>query len=593
MSFTRSSRSALVAAALAALAQAPLHAADAPPAAKAKPQVQGFAAQRVEERLSRGLLALPIANNRVYIGWRLLANDPKDIAFHVYRRSGGAQAVRLTDQPLSKTTDFVDANPPQGQHEYFVRAVVGGQEGSESQVASAAPSAEGRSYVSLKLDGDHTFQKAAIADLDGDGRYDFVLKQPNGNVDPYEKYWKKSPGTYKLEAYRHDGTFLWRHDLGWSIEQGIWYSPYIVYDFDGDGRAEVAVKTGQGDPRDPDGRVTTGPEYLSILDGQSGKEITKVDWPSREGFPSYNYYCRNQLGIAYLDGKTPALIVERGTYNTIKLVAYEFHNARLRELWRWQDKDETQRYTGQGAHCIRAADIDEDGRDEVIIGSGVIDDNGVGLWTTRMGHPDHVTVGDLDPDHPGLEIHYGMETKQQRNGMCMVDARTGKLLWGYDKPTRHVHGQGLVADLDPRHPGTECYSADTDPQKDFAYAVLFNARGQIIGNENLGGFAPRAAYWDADVQRELLMGKKFRDFESGQSHPTPIDGAVIAVADILGDWREEIITTVAGELRIYTTSIPATDRRPCLMQDPIYRLDVAVDSQGYLQIPAFKVLPAR
>ncbi len=253
-----------------------------------------------------------------------------------------------------------------------------------------------------------------IADLDGDGRYDFVIKQPNANVDPYSApgYWKRSPGTYKLEAYRGDGKSLWRLDLGWSIEQGIWYSPYVVYDLDGDGRAEVALKTGEGDPRDSEGRVRSGPEHLTILEGRSGKPITRVDWPSRDGFreavsndlAAYNYYCRNQLCVAYLDGKTPSLLAERGTYNIMKLVAYQLRGGRLRELWRWDNTKEPRKYWGQGAHWMHAADVDGDGRDEVLLGSSVIDDGGTALWATGLGHPDHCYVGDIDPARPGLEI---------------------------------------------------------------------------------------------------------------------------------------------------------------------------------------------
>ncbi len=559
-----------------------------------KPPVQGYATQRVAERLDRGVVAMPASEGRVYIGWRLLDSDPKDVTFNVYRRpqaDAGAEPQRLTPEPVRKTTDFVDEKPPKGPCVYYVSAVVGGKEQPPSPTASADPSAAYTSYISIKLDGNHTFQKVAIADLDGDGRYDFVIKQPLANVDPYVQYWKQSQGTYKLEAYRSDGKFLWRYDMGWSIEQGMWYSPYVVYDFDGDGKAELACKAGEGDPRDADGHVTTGPEYLAIMDGATGKQLARLDWPTREGFPDYNYYCRNQLGMAYLDGKTPNLIVERGTYNTIKVHAYEYHDGKLREVWKWTDSEEPDKaYRGQGAHCLRAADIDGDGRDEVILGSAVLDDNGVGLWSTRLGHPDHVYVGNLDPQRPGLQIYYGMETKLRQNGMCMVDAATGKILWGYDQPTRHVHGQGLVADLDARTPGVECYSADTDEKKDYLYSLIHDCKGNIIGREKLGGFAPMAAYWDADTQRELILRGRIQKYKGAELGPK-IEGTVIAVADIFGDWREEIITSLPGELRIYTTTIPAADRRVCLMQDPIYRNDVATASQGYFQVPSFRVLP--
>lgn len=550
--------------------------------------VQGFARQRIREKLDRGLIAMPVAGNQVYVGWRLLDSDAKDTTFNVYRRAGQAAPVKLNGTPVGKTTDFVDANPPAGPLQYSIRPVTMGKEGAASEVAVATPSAEGQSFVRLKLAGDYTFQKAGIADLDGDGRYDFVLKQPNANVDPYVNYWKRSPGTFQLEAYRHDGKLLWRHDLGWSIEQGIWYSPYVVYDFDGDGKAEVAVKTGEGDPRDADGRVMSGPEWLSILDGLTGKERTRVAWPSRDRFPDYNYYCRNQLGIAYLDGKTPCLIVERGTYNTIKVAAYEYRQGKLRELWNWNDREGGPKYRGQGAHILRAADVDGDGRDEVILGSAVLDDNGVGLWSTGMGHPDHLTVGDLDPARPGLEIQYGMETRQQTNSICMVEAKTGRILWGLKEPTKHVHSSGLCADIDPTHPGVESYGGERD-FKDKRW--LFSTRGDLLSTADMGGLAPRAAYWDADLTRELVMGSKLSKFR-GAELPTRIEGAVVAVADILGDWREEIITTVAGELRIYTTTIPALDRRVCLMRDPIYRLDVAGAAQGYMQIPGLSALPS-
>jgi rhamnogalacturonan endolyase len=141
----------------------------------------------------------------------------------------------------------------------------------------------------------------------------------------------------------------------------------------------------------------------------------------------------------------------------------------------------------------------------------------------------------------------------------------------------------LCSDIDPAHPGSECYSADTDPQKDFAFALMHNSRGQVISEENLCGFGPRAVYWDADPQRELLNGGKLWKYKGATL--AKIEGDVIAVADVLGDWREEIITSRRGELRIYTTPIPATDRRVCLMQDPLYRMDVVVAAMGYYQVP--------
>ena len=544
------------------------------------------------ESLDRGVVARAVEGGRVYVGWRLLESDPADVAFNVYRLQFGVGPVKLNADPIRRTTDFVDASPTTNTAcVWSVRTVGDGKEGPAEASAPVNASTESPACISIPLDGDHTFQKVGIADLDGDGKYDYVIKQPNGNVDPWYKYWKPSPGTYKLEAYSHDGKFLWRMDLGWAIEQGIWYSPYVVYDLDGDGKAEVAVKTGEGDPRDQEGKVQTGPEYLTILDGSTGKPLVQVAWPTREGFTgenAYNYYCRNQLCVAYLDGKTPSLIAQRGTYNVIKTVAYQLRDGKLREQWRWDNAKEDRSYSGQGAHWMHAADVDSDGRDEVLLGSSVLDDDGTVLWTTGLGHPDHFYIGDIDPSRPGLEIYYGIESRRQdRNGMCLVEAATGKILWGHEGATRHVHGQGLCADIDARHPGAECYSADTDSEKKFAWARLRTANGQVISEEDLGGFSPRCVYWDADPQRELLRNGRISNYGDGEGQDMPprVEGSVVAVADVLGDWREEIITSVPGELRIYTTTIPAADRRPCLMQDPLYRMDVVGAAMGYYQVP--------
>lgn len=543
-------------------------------------------AQRQMEKLDRGLVAVQAGPQEVYLSWRLLKEDPKDVAFNLYRKTEGAdQPVLLNPQPLMKTCDFTDRGLSPGKYHYLLRMVVNGKEQAGQSTVTVDVTQTARPYISIKLDGDYTFQKVGIADLDGDGTLDIVIKQPNQNVDPYEAYWKPSPGTYKLEAYTFQGQMLWRYDLGWAIEQGIWYSPYIVYDLDGDGKAEVAVKTGEGDPRDKDGRVQSGPEYLTILDGQTGKPVTRVEWPSRDMFPNYNYASRNQLAVAYLDGKTPALIVLRGTYNVMVAIAYRYSGGQLSEIWRWDNRGLERKFQGQGAHWTQAADVDGDGKDELILGSLVLDDDGKPLWTTGLGHPDHAYVGDLDPTRPGLEIYYGIETRATRNGMCMVDARTGEILWGYDGPTRHVHSHGMCSDIDPRYPGAECYSADTDANKDFAWARLWSAKGEVISEDNLFGFGPRVAYWDADPQRELITGSRIRKFYPAQELSPRLEGTYEASVDLLGDWREEIITSVPGEIRIYVSTIPAQDRRPSLLQDPKYRLDVAMAAMGYYQAP--------
>jgi rhamnogalacturonan endolyase len=533
------------------------------------------------ERIDRGLVALRNADGSVYVGWRLLASDGNDAAFNLYRRAADKDE-RLTPKPLADSTNFVDSTATkEGKIAYFVRPVVAGREGDPSPPILVADAPPGGSYVSIKLAGAYDVQKVAVADLDGDGRYDFVIKQPNHNVDPYEAvgYWHKSPGAYKLEAYTADGKHLWTHDMGWSIEQGVWYSPYVVYDLDGDGRAEVYAKAGEGDPRDANGRVMEGPEWLVQIDGLTGQIKRKIPWPDRTGFDRYNYWSRNLMGVAYLDGKRPCLIVIRGTYSLIKVDAYD---AELKCVWRWKSTDQKDRkYSAQGMHGMHAADVNGDGRDEIILGSAVLDANGRGLWSTEMGHPDACYVGEIDPNNPGLEIFYGIEPRKKQDAVMLVDARTGRKLWGFDGNTIHVHGQGMVADILPEYPGQECYAGEKDKSQFWLYA----ADGRRIGDRDIGGLAPRAVWWDADPQKEMVSDKAIRKFQGKTLLETDGKGKVVLIADILGDWREEVVMSCPGELRIYTTTIPATTRRTCLIQDRLYRLDVAAASMGYFYPP--------
>jgi rhamnogalacturonan endolyase len=248
---------------------------------------------------------------------------------------------------------------------------------------------------------------------------------------------------------------------------------------------------------------------------------------------------------------------------------------------------------------MHAADVDGDGRDEVIYGSFVLDDNGKGLWALARtkqgtvspgGHPDAHFVGDILPSHPGLEIFYAYEKWHKRNGACLVDAKTGKLIWGTDAKTGHFHKQGLCSDIDARHPGMECYARDMElSKKGDSHVWLWAADGTVLGkgNDFDWGQSPGVVYWDADLQRELVRNNTIVNYpDDGFAQKMEGCARTILVADILGDWREEIIRSTKGnELRIYTTTIPAKDRRPTLLQDAIYRIDVASNGMGYPQAP--------
>ena len=569
------------------------------PQHKDKPKVEGWARQRVEERLNRGMLAVPNGDGKVYLSWRLLRSDPPATAFNVYRAVEGGEPLRLSREPVAITTDFIDQQPlPGRQCTYWVRPILDGKElePSEKAILKANADKENKEKLycqSIKFQGDYLPQRIAVADLNGDGQYDFVIKQPDRGIDPAGR--PDTTGlTYKLEAHLGDGTFLWRKDLGPGIEPGIWYSPFVVYDFDGDGKAEVAVKTGPENAREPDGRVRSGPEWVSILDGLTGQELARADWPPRDPrLGDYNRINRNQMGVAYLDGKTPCLLVARGTYKLMVVDAYQYHDRKLQRLWHWEGDDETPIIRSQGAHSMHAADVDGDGRDEVILGSCVLDDNGTCLWSAGLGHPDKCFVTQVDPRRPGLQIFYAVEPwHDDGKGVCLVDAKSGEMIWSIGKPTKHV-GDGMVADIDPAIPGLECFAAE-DSKGGSSDKYLFSAAGKPLGTRDDVPPCRNWIFWDGDLLRELIVGGRFGRRGGGSlsiakyQGPTltsGIAGRVIMMADIAGDWREELLTVLPGELRIYTTTIPAADRRVCLMQDPVYRIDVAHRSMGYEQSP--------
>ncbi|MCE5186520.1 MAG: hypothetical protein LLF76_10385 [Planctomycetaceae bacterium] len=543
--------------------------------------------QRQPEPMDRGMVAIVQPDGKVYVGWRLFSSDPEDITFDIYRQTEGGQPIRLNEKPLTQTTDFLDASAPLDKvNEWHVRAVKTGKQQASVRLAAKTPA---QLYVAIPFKGDYVCSRVAIADLNGDGKYDYIIKQPVQITDP--GVWKKSTDTWKVEAYLNDGTFLWRQDLGWNIEQGVWWSPMVAFDFDGDGKAEIALKTAPADKdyRNPDehefaGRVMSGPEYCSILDGMTGKELDRVDWPLRGSVADWgdvknNRASRHLIGAAFLDGKRPSLLVLRGTYTLMRVDAYNLENKKLSKVWSWSGDDETPKVRGQGMHGLHAADIDDDGRDEIILGSAVLDDNGKILWNIGLGHPDACYVTDVLPQRPGLEIMYGIEPRQEKNAICLADARTGQILWGCQHPTTHAHSSGMFGDFDAANPGLEFHTGEKDRSTYWTYAM----NGTLLDQEDLGRLNPPLLYWTAAAQKPYALNGRIRFYHGDVTGS--YEGTILAVADVLGDWREELITVVPGELRIYTTTIPAIDRRVTLMQDPIYRMDVAMISMGYLYPP--------
>jgi rhamnogalacturonan endolyase len=540
--------------------------------------VLGWSETRIEERLGRGVVAVAARPGEVYVGWRLLKDDPADLAFNVYRSTEGGPPVRLNAEPLRQTTDYLDRGAaPDRAHAWWVRAVADGREGPDSATAALPADAPVRQYVAIPLRDDLRpgVNKVGIGDLNGDGEYDFIVKRPQAVVDPGAH--RVSPDTFKFEAYLRDGTFLWRNDLGKGVELGIWYSPFFVYDLDGDGRAEVALRTAEGTP-EASGRVMTGPEWLSVWDGLTGREIDRVDWPARGrpedwGDVTGNRMSRHMMGVAYLDGKTPSVVAVRGTYGLMKVETWFLRNGKLEQAWKWTNELAGWRYQGQGQHAIHVADLDGDGKDDILNGSIAIGNRGRTMWSTGMGHGDRFYVTDVDPDRPGLEVVYCHEDPHPRDAVGIWDARTGRLIHGIDEEVADNQvGRALVADIDPAYPGMEVW----------ADKFFFTAKGEPIP----GPVPPidDVIWWDDDLTRELFARRAISKWK-GPVLTEGIEGAVMFIGDIVGDWREEIVTVVGQEIRVYTTTIPARDRRVTLMQDPLYRIDVGLRVQGYPHSP--------
>lgn len=581
-----------------------------------KPQVEGFASTRIVENLNRGLSAALSADGKsVYLNWRLLSTDDKAVAFNIYRIENG-KAKRVNAKPVISTTDFTDMKPSAGTISYFVRPVINKKEGKDSEKISIDLSSA-KNYSSIKLNGSEKAGKIAVADLNGDGYYDYIIRTPESNVDPGMP-GDTSGKTFKISAYLHDGTYLWTYDMGLGIEPGIWYSPFVAYDFNGDGKAEIAIKLAGDDYiKNEKGRVSGGSEYLGILNGMTGKIIDKVDWPERNfRLGDLNRQNRNQIGMAYLDGKTPCILAARGTYRLMLVDAWQLKGNKLEKLWRFDGDEENPIMRSQGAHNMVCGDVDNDGREEILLGSCMIDDNGTLLWSTGLGHSDKAYLTQIDPKRQGMQVFLVSEPWQtDGRGVMVVDAKTGQQIWKIGQPTFHV-GDGMVADFDPTHAGLECFASE-DKKGGSTARYLLTSDGKKLNSSN--DEVPDCrnwAWWDADLLREIIgsgerrpvtdegMANAPRDTArtaprsprggnrsikvlkwKGATLTTDIKGDIIMIADVSGDWREEIITALPGEIRIYKTNIPAKDRRITLMQDPIYRSYVLERSQGYPQSP--------
>ncbi len=580
-------------------------------------------AQRQMENLTRGLVAVKQEDGGIFVSWRLFGTDPEAIGFNLYRITGDQAPVKVNGATLMGPTHWVDREAdPNQTHAYSVRPVVKGEELAASKPVAAWED----NYLEIPIQPIEGYRPgdASIADLDGDGEYEIVLHQMSRGQD---NSFPGITGTPIFDAYEFDGTHLWRIDLGINIRDGQHYTQFMVYDLDGDGSAEMACKTADGTKdgtgkiigdKDKDwrihsegdrrhGRILDGPEYFTIFDGRTGAALKTVDYiPNRYpidgwggiggngGNDSYGNRCDRFLAcVAYLDGKRPSVVMCRGVYGRIVMAAWDWRDGELTSRWvfdsgsSYPPYDDASPFSGMGGHSLSVADVDGDGKDEIVYQAMVVDDNGQGLYSTGRRHGDSMHISDFYPERPGLEVFLITENENETvrfktPGVGVHDARTGEVIWSHS-PAVDV-GSGLACDIDPRHPGYEAWGGP---------GGLRDAQGNEIGPH------PRstswAIWWDGDLLRELFSRSTVSKWlwELGTEKSLLVTGAGSGgrgpnlMGDFLGDWREELLMTSPDRrsLRLYTTTIPTEHRLYTLMHDPQYRLSIAWQNVVYNKPP--------
>ena len=602
---------------------------------------------RQMEFLDRGLVAVKVTSG-VYLSWRLMGNDDPQTIFKIYRGNTLIKTTLPTD-----ATNYSDATG-QTTSKYSLATYVGeelidsteevtvwAQQYKTIQLqrppAGKTPPNKTNAGTSGAQDVDYldgenyTYapNDCSVADLDGDGEYEIIVKwDPSNSKDNSQA---GITGNCIIDAYKLDGTMLWRIDLGKNIRAGAHYTQFLVYDFDGDGRAEMVCRTAPGsidglgncillgsDKCDANyrnealntggnsriGFILSGPEYLTLFDGMTGENLHSIPFsPARGSVSGWGDSYGNRVDrflscVAYLDGVHPSAVMCRGYYEKAMMTAYDVVKKKLVQRWAYDSSANASISGGsiaqKGNHNLSVADVDGSGKDVIIYGSAAINHDGKRLYILTTGHGDALHVSKMDPSRPGLQVFQVQEGKNSNNyNHLMYDARTGEILW-HSTAYGSDNGRGMAADIDPRYPGFEVWSSSESGH--------YDCKGNRISTSKPNSTNFRI-YWDGDLQDELLDGQTnpsirkwnytagsnttlltMRDTRTGngsKSNPG-------ITADILGDWREEVVvyeTNNPSVLRIYTTTTPTTHRLYTLMHDPVYRLGVAWQNTAYNQPP--------
>ena len=581
-----------------------------------------------KENLGRGLVAIHQGNGVVAVSWRFLPKDKAETQFDLYRINNNEKERKLNKTPIAASTFVKDSLANTKASITYVLKDAKTHHVLASYVLT--PQMADHPYLSIPIQafpGDSLWQyspnDATVADLDGDGELDIVLKRENSGHD--NSHNGVCNGGPLLEAYKLDGTFLWRVNLGINIRQGAHYTQMMAYDFDGDGKAEIAVKTAEGTQfgdgqvigdvnndgvsdyvdRDPSsrtyGKIITGPEFFSVIEGATGKELARANYISRGAPDEFGDITGNRVdrflgGVGYFDGMRPSILICRGYYEKTVLEAWDYRDGKLTQRWHFSTTDnqgEYKSFEGQGNHQLSIGDVNGDGKDEITYGACLINADGTGGYNTQLGHGDALHLTDIDIERPGLEIWDCHEHVPTKAGSELRDACTGEYIWGI--PSFEDVGRAMAADIDPRFKGCELWTTHS--------GGVYTANGKFITANtpsiNMG------IWWDGDLNRELLDGSSVtgREFvgitkwtgDGVMNLPIPFSEDLTAnnwtkgnpclQADLVGDWREEILVRTKDnkELRLYMTNYSTPYRFHTLLSDHIYRLSVADQNISYNQ----------
>lgn len=615
--------------------------------------VQGLS---YSENLNRGAVIF-VDGRTPYLSWRSLVSDSPDMYFDVYR-----DGKKINKAPITTSTDYRDSSGKLTQA-YVIKAMIGDDVVEEFTPMKWNPSKAltlNRPEGGVSPDDvEYTYEPndCSVGDVDGDGDYELIVKwAPTNQKDNSHSGYT---GNTILDCYELDGTQLWRVDLGKNIRSGAHYTQFMVYDFDGDGCAEMICKTAPGsidgtgafvnasatddvirqadnakDWRVAGGRVNGGQEWLTVFEGKTGKALHTVfynpnrntgvggeaagtfNWDDRSGRSDTGSYGnrgeRYLACVAYLDGpgSLPSVVMCRGYYTYAFLWAVDFDGEKLSTRWLHSSKSTTSYsvtdadgkttvYTpgpatrgagsrtayGNGNHNLTVGDVDGDGKDEILWGACCIDDDGKLKYSTGYGHGDAIHLGKMIPGREGLQVYDVHEASPY--GWDLHDAATGEII--YSATASDDTGRGMAADIDPAHEGYEMWAARDG-----------NPRNAVTGKTVDSGVSPSQnfrIYWDGDLQDELLNSNQIEKYESGSmkslktlsgSSCNGTKATPCLSADILGDWREEVILWNSSNpsiIYIHSTAIASQHRIPCLMQDHTYRMAICWQNVGYNQPP--------